>query len=74
MKKLSSRIVPNDTPLTNIEFQESYNKNMPEGYPHVTLALLEKFKELHLSLFKSNGVWTLDQHRKKLIDWLPQNI
>jgi len=74
MKKPSTRIVPNDTPLTDVEFLESYNKNMPEGYPHASLVLLEKFKEVHLSLFKTGDTWTLDQHRKRLIDWLPQNI
>ena len=66
--------MPNDIPLTEAEFLESYNKNMPEGYPRATLSLLEKFKVAHTSLFKGKGVWTLDQHRKRLIDWLPQNI
>lgn len=74
MKKVSERIVPNETLLTAAEFLESYNKNMPEGYPHVTLVILEKFKEAHPSLFKNNSAWTLDLHRKRMIEWLPQNI
>ena len=74
MNKPSERIVPNEAPLTKAEFMESYNKNMPEGYPRATLTLLEKFKEAHLSLFKGKSAWTLDQHRKRLFDWLPQNI
>ena len=74
MKKVPGQIMPNEMPLTNIEFLESYNKNMPEGYPHVSLAILEKFKAVHLSLFKANGAWSLDQHRKRMIEWLPQNI
>ena len=39
-----------------------------------TIKELQKFKDEHLSLFKGNSSWTLDQHRKRLIDWLPQNI
>ena len=74
MKKVPGQLMPNEMPLTNVEFLESYNKNMPEGYPHVSLAILEKFKEMHLSLFKANGAWSLDQHRKRMIEWLPQNI
>ncbi|OHA92022.1 MAG: hypothetical protein A3J09_00800 [Candidatus Zambryskibacteria bacterium RIFCSPLOWO2_02_FULL_51_21] len=73
-KKISTKIMPDERPLTNAEFLESYNKNMPEGYPRVTLSQLERFKEVHASLFKNKGVWTLDHHRKRMIDWLPQNI
>jgi len=74
MKKPSERIVPNEAPLTKAEFMESYNKNMPEGYPLVSLTLLDKFKEAHSSLFKAPNIWTLEQHRKRMIEWLPQNI
>jgi hypothetical protein len=74
MRKTSNRIVPNDTPMTDVEFLESFNKNMPQGYPRVTLAILKRFKENHLSMFKANGLWSLDQHRKRMIDWLPQNL
>ncbi len=74
MKKVSSRIVPDEKPLTNVEFMETYNKNIPESFPRASLALLEKFKAAHNSLFKKKDIWTLDQHRKRLIDWLPQNL
>jgi len=74
MKKVLGQIMLNEIPLTNVEFLKSYNENMPEGYPHVSLAILERFKKEHLSLFKSNGAWSLDQHRKRMIEWLPQNI
>ena len=74
MKKISRKVMPNETFLTNDEFLESYNENMPQGYPLVSLAILEKFKDGHLTLFKANGLWSLDQHRKRMIDWLPQNI
>lgn len=74
MKKISRKMMPGEAFLTNDEFLESYNKNMPQGYPHVSLAILQKFKDGHLPLFKANGLWSLDHHRKRMIDWLPQNI
>ena len=74
MKKVSSKVTPHIVPMTIVEFLESYNKNMPESYPHVSLAILQRFKDEHPSLFKSNGFWSLDQHRKRMIEWLPQNI
>jgi len=55
------------------EFLESYNKNMPASFPRASKELLEKFKEDHPVLFKNGDLWSLDQHRKKLIDWLPKN-
>ena len=73
MKK-TSKVVPVEVFLTSSEFVESYNRNMPEGYPHVSIAILEKFRNCHLSLFKSNDLWSLDLHRKRMIDWLPLNI
>jgi len=54
-------------------FLQSYNNNMPKNLPQASAALLEKFKEEHLTLFKSDDLWSLDLHRKKLIDWLPRN-
>ncbi|MDP3875288.1 MAG: hypothetical protein Q8Q22_02100 [bacterium] len=74
MKKVGEGLRPNERLLSNEEFLQSYNQNIPMGYPHASLALLQKFKDEHLSLFKANCLWSLDQHRKRLIDWLPQNI
>ncbi len=74
MKKIPGFIAPNEKPLSIAEFLETYNKLTPVGFPLATIAKLQKFKEEHLSLFKTGGSWTLDQHRKRLIDWLPQNV
>jgi hypothetical protein len=74
MKKASPKVVPQEILLSAPEFLESYNKNMPKGYPNVSLEILQKFKTEHASLFKKSGLWSLDQHRKRMIDWLPQNI
>jgi len=74
MNKPKELIKLNDKPLTNTEFLEVYNKNMPKGYPHASLPLLKKFKDEHSNLFKGTSLWSINQHRKRLIDWLPQNI
>jgi hypothetical protein len=55
------------------DFMASYNTTMPASFPRVTVALLEKFKESHEALFKTGDTWSLDIHRKKLIDWIPRN-
>lgn len=74
MKKVPGQVMLNEVMLTMPEFLETYNKHMPKGYPHVSLEILQKFKDEHLSLFKNGGLWSLDQHRKRMIDWLPQNM
>ena len=55
------------------EFLESYNKNMPMIFPRATVPLMKKFKEDHATLFRHGDLWSLDQHRKRLMDWLPRN-
>lgn len=57
-----------EVPLS--KFAEEYNKNIPDGFPHATLKILQKFKEAYPTLFKDKGDWTVDKHRKKLMDWL----
>jgi hypothetical protein len=74
MGRNSKAIVPQVESLTPAEFLESYNRNMPEGYPHITLEIMKRFKEQNATLFKKGDVWTLDLHRKRMIQWLPQNI
>ncbi len=72
--KNATKGIPQEVFLTVEEFLRNYNSNMPQGYPHVSIAILEKFKAEHSSLFKDNHLWSLDRHRKRMIDWLPQNI
>ncbi|MBI3075017.1 MAG: hypothetical protein HYY92_02275 [Parcubacteria group bacterium] len=52
------------------DFVKYYNENIPEAFPRVSLALLEKFRTAHPSLFKNENEWSIDKHRKKLMDWL----
>ncbi len=54
------------------EFLEKYNANVPASFPQASVALLRQFKESHPALFKHGELWSLDQHRKKFMDWVPR--
>lgn len=56
------------------DFLKSYNENLPEAFPPASTVLLNEFKKANPNLFKDNGSWSLDQHRKKVMDWLPAHI
>ncbi len=66
-KKLSD---VNTIGTSTADFVEYYNRNVPEVFPRATVKAVEKFKETHPTLFKRNGEWTIEKHRKKLMDWL----
>jgi hypothetical protein len=57
-------------PLSLGDFLASYNQNIPAGFPRASVDLLKKFREANTNLFKHEEHWTLDLHRKKLMDWL----
>ena len=63
----------NETPVTLAKFLEFYNKGVPSGFSRASVALLKKFQETHPTLFKGKDMWSIDRHRKKLIDWLSSN-
>lgn len=51
-------------------FLESYNQNIPASFPRASVALLKKFQDTHPMLFKNGDMWSIAQHRKRLVDWL----
>ena len=51
-------------------FMESYNKSVPFGFPTVSMKALKEFQSLHPTLFKHGNEWSIDRHRKRLMDWL----
>ncbi len=51
-------------------FLKSYNEGLPIQFPRASLPLLREFRKVHTTLFKSDNLWSLDQHRKKVMDWL----
>jgi hypothetical protein len=55
------------------EFMKSYNQTIPEAFPRATTALLVAFKDANQPFFKNGELWSLDLHRKKVMDWLPMN-
>ena len=66
-----SHIVKEDPQITIAEFMKSYNSNLPERFSKMTVELLQKFKATHMSFFKNGDLWSLEQHRKRILDWMP---
>jgi hypothetical protein len=52
------------------EFLELYNADLPEGFPRATREALLEYRASHQESFKNSKTWTLDVHRKKIMDWL----
>ncbi|MBU6323420.1 MAG: hypothetical protein KGI41_03480 [Patescibacteria group bacterium] len=55
---------------TRADFLKQYNESLPSSFPRATPALLAEFRKAHAGLFPRGNEWTLDVHRKKLMDWL----
>ncbi len=64
---------PSEVLLSLSDFLQSYNSTIPASFPQATESLLLKYKEEHQSFFKHKELWSLADHRKKIIDWLPLN-
>lgn len=60
-----------EKPLTRPEFIRLYNDGLPEQFPRISPSILDAFSENYPSLFRTGQPWSLDQHRKKVMDWLP---
>ena len=52
------------------DFLKSYNEDLPSQFPRASLPLLKEFRKAHSTLFKDGNSWSLDQHRKKVMDWI----
>lgn len=59
--------------LTLAGFLKCYNEDLPSNFPQASAVLLREFRRENGALFKS-GSWSLDQHRKKMMDWLPVRL
>jgi hypothetical protein len=51
-------------------FMKLYNENLPVSFPRATLPLLTEYKLSHAEFFKTTDTWSLNIHRKKIMDWL----
>jgi hypothetical protein len=74
MKDSHRKITPNELQIPLADFLKFYNSNLPIAFPKASAALLKKYKKDHEGFFKHGELWSLDLHRKKILDWLPYNL
>ncbi len=55
------------------DFLESYNKSVPISFPRASMKILKQFQVLHPILFKHGDEWSIDRHRKRVMDWIPSH-
>ncbi len=55
---------------TLTDFVALYNENLPLSFTPASEELLKEFKQGHKGLFPAGKGWSLDQHRRKVMDWL----
>lgn len=62
---------PSTIKTTISDFIQYYNQNLPKTFPKASFESLEKFRATHAGLFDgSSEEWTIEKHRKKVMDWL----
>ena len=74
MKKYIEELAVSEVRVPLGDFLKSYNKGLPTEFPRSSRILLNKFKSLHPLFFKHGDLWSLDEHRKKVMDWIPREI
>lgn len=52
-------------------FLKLYNEALPPEFPRASRSLLALYQQSYIGQFKDDGLWSLDAHRKKFMDWLP---
>lgn len=60
----------NQEMTTSSVFLAAYNKGIPESYPRASLKELVSFQATHPLLFKKGDWWSIEKHRKRLMDWI----
>lgn len=70
MKRKSFESEANLAKTPMLEFMEAYNRTIPAGFPRATPEALEQFWATHTILFKGKAGWSVDKHRKRVMDWL----
>ncbi|MGH7175538.1 MAG: hypothetical protein ACREGR_04235 [Minisyncoccia bacterium] len=56
------------------EFIARYNEGLPATFPKASAALLKEYRTKYPGQFKPDGLWSLEIHRKKVMDWLPAHL
>ena len=70
MRRRDDELKLNQIGTSLVTFMESYNKSLPSHFSRVSAKELEEFQSLHAILFKHGDEWSIDRHRKRLMDWL----
>ena len=70
MRSKSNEFEQNQVVTSLAVFIENYNKSIPEDFPRATNKALKEFQIKHPILFKKSDEWSIEKHRKKLMDWL----
>ncbi len=71
VKEKNNELKLNEIKTSLLTFMESYNKSIPVSFPHASVKILKQFQTLHPILFRQSGEWSIDRHRKRVMDWLP---
>lgn len=71
MRRKTDELKINQVKTLLLIFMESYNKGIPVHFPRPSVKILKIFQMSHPALFKHGDTWSIDKHRKKLMDWLP---
>ena len=70
MKSKSNELEQNQAITSLVVFIEAYNKSIPKDFPRATNKALKEFQVTHSTLFKRADDWSIEKHRKRLMDWL----
>ena len=70
MKSKSDEFEQNQAITSLVVFIENYNKSIPQDFPRATSKALKQFQTAHPTLFKRPDDWSIEKHRKRLMDWL----
>lgn len=73
MKRKDPQLELNKLRTTIDVFIKAYNQTLPQGFPVASASTLRKFQEAYPLLFKDKAEWSIEKHRKKLMDWLPMH-
>jgi len=60
--------------LSFSQFLATYNEELPSAFPRASAPSLKAFSKSHPELFRNGSTWSLDQHRKRVMDWLPRYL
>ena len=70
MKKRDLELEKNQAMTTIADFLERYNRMIPAHFPKATTERLNQFRLANTALFRGIDGWSIEKHRKRLMDWL----